>query len=91
VAEIHTEILKAETFKLFYDLWPHKFCNVTNGVTPRRWLQQVCPRQSKGPSIHHKAVIRVILVTIRQSKSPSIHYKTLTFKLFYDLWPQKFG
>ncbi|KAJ1479642.1 glycosyl transferase, partial [Baffinella frigidus] len=43
VAEIHTEILKTETFKLFYRLWPHKFCNVTNGVTPRRWLQQANP------------------------------------------------
>lgn len=38
VARIHTEILKAETFKNWYQLYPEKFVNVTNGVTPRRWL-----------------------------------------------------
>lgn len=38
VAEIHTEILKAKTLKIWYDLYPWKFNNKTNGVTPRRWL-----------------------------------------------------
>lgn len=38
VAEIHTEILKAKTLKMWYDLYPWKFNNKTNGVTPRRWL-----------------------------------------------------
>lgn len=40
VAAIHTEILKQDLFKQFYDLWPEKFQNKTNGVTPRRWLAQ---------------------------------------------------
>eukprot|EP00727_Mastigamoeba_balamuthi_P011455 m51a1_g6932 putative glycogen phosphorylase 1 (914) ;mRNA; r:192920-196656 len=40
VAAIHTEILKASTFADFYSLWPEKFVNITNGVTPRRWLRQ---------------------------------------------------
>jgi len=38
VAHIHTEILKNYTFKPFTELYPEKFVNVTNGITPRRWL-----------------------------------------------------
>ena len=38
VAALHTELLKQGLFKLFYELWPDKFNNKTNGVTPRRWL-----------------------------------------------------
>ena len=38
VAALHTELLKQGLFKTFYELWPHKFNNKTNGVTPRRWL-----------------------------------------------------
>ena len=38
VAALHTELLKQTVLKDFYDLWPEKFLNVTNGVTPRRFL-----------------------------------------------------
>lgn len=38
VAALHTEILKQRVFKDFYELWPEKFNNKTNGITPRRWL-----------------------------------------------------
>lgn len=38
VAKIHSEILKTSVFKCFYELFPEKFINVTNGVTQRRWL-----------------------------------------------------
>jgi len=38
VAFIHSEIIKRETFRAFYELDPDKFNNKTNGVTPRRWL-----------------------------------------------------
>lgn len=44
VAALHTDILKAETLKPWYDLWPEKFSNKTNGVTPRRWLRTTNPR-----------------------------------------------
>ena len=44
VAKIHTDILKAYTFKDFYDLFPNKFNNKTNGVTHRRWLMYANPR-----------------------------------------------
>lgn len=38
VAALHTEILKKDVFKDFYELYPERFVNVTNGVTQRRWL-----------------------------------------------------
>jgi starch phosphorylase len=38
VAEIHTELLKLHVLKDFHDMFPERFNNKTNGVTPRRWL-----------------------------------------------------
>ncbi len=38
VAEIHTNILKTQTFRNWYERYPEKFVNITNGITPRRWL-----------------------------------------------------
>lgn len=38
VAQLHTELLKKDVLADFYALWPEKFTNVTNGVTPRRFL-----------------------------------------------------
>jgi starch phosphorylase len=47
VAELHTKLLKDELLRDFHDMWPNKFINVTNGVTPRRWLAVSNPEQSK--------------------------------------------
>lgn len=46
VAALHTEIIKEDTLKEWHALWPEKFNNKTNGVTPRRWLHQCNPRLS---------------------------------------------
>ena len=47
VAKLHSEILKRSLFKDFYDLYPAKFTNVTNGITPRRWLLKANPTLSQ--------------------------------------------
>ncbi|MDP3306986.1 glycogen/starch/alpha-glucan phosphorylase [Methylotenera sp.] len=38
VSAIHTSLLKTTVMQDFYELWPEKFCNKTNGVTPRRFI-----------------------------------------------------
>ena len=43
VAALHTEILKNETLADWYKIYPEKFSNKTNGVTPRRWLRTCNP------------------------------------------------
>ena len=43
VAELHSHLLKQGLFRDFYELWPQRFGNVTNGVTPRRWLAAANP------------------------------------------------
>src|SRR5208282_2879694 len=46
VAELHSKLLKETTLHDFYELWPEKFLNVTNGVTPRRFVVASNPRLS---------------------------------------------
>ena len=47
VAKIHSGLLKTTLFKDFYEIWPTKFTNVTNGVTPRRWVHCAFPELSR--------------------------------------------
>jgi len=47
VAELHTRLLRATLFPGFDALWPDKFVNVTNGVTPRRWMRGCNPGLSR--------------------------------------------
>jgi starch phosphorylase len=44
VAQLHTELLKKNVLRDFYELWPEKFYNMTNGITPRRFLVLNNPR-----------------------------------------------
>ena len=43
VAKLHTEILRKTLFRDFYELWPGRFSNKTNGITQRRWLLKANP------------------------------------------------
>ncbi|MBI5429950.1 MAG: glycogen/starch/alpha-glucan phosphorylase [Nitrosomonadales bacterium] len=46
VAALHTQLLQQHLFRDFYEMWPEKFNNKTNGVTPRRWLSWSNPALS---------------------------------------------
>ncbi|MCL2101987.1 MAG: glycogen/starch/alpha-glucan phosphorylase [Fibromonadales bacterium] len=46
VAALHSELIKTHLFKDFYELWPERFNNKTNGVTPRRWVAKANPAMS---------------------------------------------
>lgn len=46
VAELHSQLLKEMTLRDFCEMFPERFLNVTNGVTPRRWMVQSNPRLS---------------------------------------------
>lgn len=52
VAQLHTQLLKQGLFSDFYALWPHKFNNKTNGITPRRWLAACNPQLAELISAH---------------------------------------
>ncbi len=47
VAALHSELLKEKVLNDFSELWPERFTNVTNGVTPRRFIKLSNPEQSK--------------------------------------------
>ena len=54
VAALHSELLKASVLKDFYELWPERFSNKTNGVTPRRFLALANPGLRALLNEHHR-------------------------------------
>jgi starch phosphorylase len=47
VAELHTQLLEQRVLKDFFEFWPSKFNNKTNGITPRRWLLKANPHLAR--------------------------------------------
>ncbi|NJB68783.1 starch phosphorylase [Desulfobaculum xiamenense] len=43
VSALHTDLLRSSVFQDFHDMYPRRFVNMTNGVTPRRWMLQANP------------------------------------------------
>jgi hypothetical protein len=71
VAALHTELLKSDVLRDFYDLWPQKFSNKTNGVTPRRWMALSNPRLTQLITAHiGDGWIRTWRSCARSSRSP---------------------
>ena len=46
VSALHSELLKSQLFRDFFEMYPERFNNKTNGITPRRWLLKANPRLS---------------------------------------------
>ncbi|MDN0121079.1 glycogen/starch/alpha-glucan phosphorylase [Yersinia frederiksenii] len=65
VAKLHSELIKSNLVPDFYHLTPEKFTNQTNGVTPRRWIQQANPRLSAFLDCHlgHDWITDLTLLT----------------------------
>ena len=54
VAALHSELLKENVLKDFYEMWPERFSNKTNGVTPRRFLALSNPGLRGTARPHHR-------------------------------------
>ena len=67
VAAIHTEIIKHDTLRDWYQLYPEKFQNKTNGITQRRWLA-LCNRELSD-MISHKLTNRDWITDLTQLKA----------------------
>lgn len=74
VAALHTDILKSSELKAFYDLYPEKFNNKTNGITFRRWLMHANPSLAHyldeliGHGYHHDASELVQLLNFKDKQ-----------------------
>lgn len=94
VAEIHTEILKKQVMAEFYEFFPYKFNNKTNGITPRRWLLKANPSLSRlitdaiGPSwLHHSTDL---IHLMKYADDPSFREKAAAVKYSNKLVLAKF-
>ncbi|KAL2508316.1 Alpha-glucan phosphorylase 2 [Forsythia ovata] len=86
VAQLHSDILKAELFADYVSIWPTKFQNKTNGITPRRWLRFCNPELSHIVTKWLKTDQWVnnldLLVNLRQfADNPDLHAEWESAKL----------
>ena len=82
VAALHSQLLKEGLFRDFVDLWPDKFNNKTNGVTPRRWVAHANPGMSALISSEIGEGWVADLAQLEKLKP----WRTLKNKAFHDKW-----
>ncbi len=59
VAELHSQLLQEKLFRDFHRIWPGKFNNKTNGVTPRRWIAHANPGHDRAVERDHRRRLAV--------------------------------
>jgi glycogen phosphorylase len=77
VAELHSRLLQQHLFHDFYELWPGKFNNKTNGVTPRRWMMWSNPAMCK---LIASAIGEVCITELDQLKGLVPHAEDAGFR-----------
>ncbi|KAH3767744.1 glycogen phosphorylase 2 [Pelomyxa schiedti] len=88
VAQIHSELLRTIVFRDFFKIWPHKFHNITNGVTPRRWLHQANPDLSRfitelmGGSQEWIRKLSMIKTIAQHADNPEVQQRWLMVKQY---------
>lgn len=85
VAAIHTELLKSRVFRDFYEMYPERFVNITNGITPRRWLNQANFRLSQAITarlgdVHWKTDLERLRELVPLAEEPAFQEEFLAVK-----------
>ncbi len=85
VAKIHSDLVRDDLFPEFASIWPDKFCNVTNGVTPRRWLLSCNPELAALYTKHVGEDWPIHLDKLRQIKEKGLQDNAQFQKEFMDI------
>lgn len=85
VAKIHSDLVRDDLFPEFATIWPDKFCNVTNGVTPRRWLLSCNPELADLYTKHVGDDWPIHLDKLRQIKEKGLQNDAAFQKKFMEI------
>jgi starch phosphorylase len=77
VAEMHSELVKTSLFPHFVPIFPKKFKNITNGVTPRRWINSANPRLAE---LLNKTIGPEWIIDLSQLKKLEPYANDLAFR-----------